>query len=1498
MFAQDYQKAYKDSCGFGLITNLDNQASHWLVKTAVESLARLSHRGAIAADGKTGDGCGLLFKMPHEFFRGLATANKIQLTKNYAVASIFLSKDQEKSSHALKVFESELKAQSLQSLWIREVPVNNSACGVDALKTQPHIVQVFVNAGSETEDEFERKLYIVRRKTELALVNSDPEFYFTSFSSKLISYKGMLLPSYLMEFYPDLSDENFASSLALFHQRFSTNTFPEWRLAQPFRMLAHNGEINTINGNRNWSISREAKYETPLIPNIKELMPFVMPNGSDSMSLDNMLEGLVMTGVDFIHAIRILIPPAWQNDMSMDPNLRAMYEYYSLHMDPWDGPAGLVLTDGRYAACSMDRNGLRPARYVLTKDRHFTMASEIGVYDYAPEDVIAKGKLLPGEMLAVDTETGSILMPRDIDARLIGKAPYKQWLDEYTCYLETNLEEEIPGCDPFFDNELTIYEKQFDLSLEEREYVLKACAEKSQEATYSMGDDVPLAVLSKRPRSLYDYFRQQFAQVTNPPIDPIREKHVMSLRTCLGKEVNPFVEKPENAIRIDIGSPILSRSMFKALLLPDDPNFNYETIDMTYRGDRHMRRALKRICDQAENAVRKGKIFLILTDRRIKHNRVPIPALLATGAIHARLNEKGLRCDCNIIVETATARDPHHFAALIGFGATAIYPYLAYQVLYDMVQKKHIDQQNTVALMEQYRDGIEKGLYKILSKMGISTINSYRGAQLFEALGLDDEVIDFCFPGTVSRIQGAGFDDLEAEQRYLTAQAWNSNVSKSVGGLLKAYPHDDAEYHANNPELVNLLHKAVRENNYAAYKQFAKKVNERPATNLRDLLGLKPSDRAVSIDEVEAIEQILPRFSTGAMSLGAISPEAHEALAIAMNRIGAKSNSGEGGEDSARYGTESNSKIKQVASGRFGVTPEYLMNAEEIQIKIAQGAKPGEGGQLPGFKVNELIARLRHTSPGQTLISPPPHHDIYSIEDLAQLIFDLKQINPKALISVKLVSEHGVGTIAAGVAKTYADSITIAGHDGGTGASPLSSLRYAGVPWELGLVETHLTLKANNLRERVRIQIDGGLKTGLDVIKAAILGAELYGFGTISLVTIGCKFLRICHLNNCATGIATQNPTLRKDFKGLPEHTVNYFTFVASEVREWLAYLGAKSLDEIIGKTELLEILPGKTSKQSKLNLDLLLDLPAELKGGIEFCQWQQNHPFDKAVLAEQIVKDTCSAIEKAARASYSYNIRNTNRSIGAMTSGVIAKRYGADVPESLNLDLNFTGTAGQSFGVWNSAGVNLRLEGDANDYVGKGMAGGKLVIYPPRASSFASQETSIIGNTCLYGATGGKFFAAGQAGERFAVRNSGAIAVVEGLGDHACEYMTGGVVVVLGKIGSNFGAGMTGGMAFILNRHPEEQNEVERHQDPFLKYNLELIEVLKLDKEELKDYASYLKSLVEEHVAETGSKWAAGILENFANKLQDFSLVKPKTANLKVIYDYKQQPVYRSSAH
>ncbi|MBK8189419.1 MAG: glutamate synthase large subunit [Vampirovibrionales bacterium] len=1475
LYRPEFEKA---SCGFGLIAQMDNQASHWLVQTAITSLTRLAHRGAIAPDGKTGDGCGLLFRIPDQFFRALAEADGVTLPAMFAVGALFLNPDKLLASNALSRLKKELREQGLECVWERPVPVEPDACGEQALKTLPQFVQIFVApsaALAPTLDEpaFDRLLYIARRRAKKAITPKDSVFYVTSLSCRTVSYKGMVMPANLPVFYPDLRDERFVSSLCLYHQRFSTNTFPEWRLAQPFRMLAHNGEINTVSGNRNWAVSRETKYDSPLIPDMTSLLPLVSVDGSDSMSLDNMLEALVVGGMDLFLATRVLAPPAWQNMEAMDPDLRSLYSYYSLHMDPWDGPAGLVITDGRYAACAMDRNGLRPARYVITRDRHITIASEIGVYDYAPSDVLAKGRLRPGEMMAVDMTTGELLLPEDVNTRLKNRNPYKQWLDEYVRVLEPNFEEEEPGCDPIFDHEWQVYQKQFLLTLEERSEVLRPLGETGQETVASMGDDTPTPVLSRQIRPLYEYFRQQFAQVTNPPIDPIREQMVMSLRTILGRERNPFAEVAENAARIDIRSPILSRSMFRAVLQLDDPHYAYETIDLTYPTSGSLRAAIETVCDQAERAVRNGKVILILTDRRVSRNRIPIHALLGVGAVHARLCEKGLRCDANIIVETATARDPHHFAALIGFGATAIYPYLAYQTLYHMAQRKEIQWKNTVGLMKNYRQGIQKGLYKILSKMGISTINSYRGARLFEAIGLHDEVIDLCFPGVVSRLQGANFDDLEAEQRQLAKEAWSLGAPIRAGGLIKYRP--GSEYHAFNPDVVMALQRAVRTEEPEDYRRFADLVNRRPPMSLRDLLTLRGDQTPIPLDEVEPAEAIFPRFNTAAMSLGSLSPEAHESLAIAMNRLGGMSNSGEGGEDDTRFGTEKVSKIKQVASGRFGVTPAYLVNADVLQIKIAQGAKPGEGGQLPGHKVNELIARLRYTLPGTPLISPPPHHDIYSIEDLAQLIFDLKQVNPRAMVSVKLVAEPGVGTIAAGVAKTYADLITISGYDGGTGASPLTSVRYAGVPWELGVAEAHQILQANDLRDKVRLQVDGGLKTGLDVVKAALLGAESFGFGTAPLISLGCKFLRICHLNNCATGVATQNPVLRgRHFKGLPEMVEAYFRFVAQEIRELMAQLGAHQLEDLVGRRDLLMRLPGETERQRRLDLSPLLTIPRDLEGRPRHCMVACNPPFDKAELAEQMVCDARDALERKTGGEFFYEINNTHRSIGARLSGEIARRHGNAGMQDAPVTVRMRGTAGQSFGAWNAGGLNLILEGDANDYVGKGMAGGKIVVYPPEGSAFKSQQTPIIGNTCLYGATGGKLFAAGQAGERFCVRNSGALAIVEGVGDHGCEYMTGGVVVVLGQTGYNFGAGMTGGFAYVY----DAENEFVDC------YNHGLVDIHRIDTEHMDDYATHLQSLIREFVAETRSAWGRELLDHFYRLLGQFWLVKPKAAELETL--------------
>ena len=1461
----------RDSCGFGLMAQMDNQPSHWLVQTAIASLARLTHRGAVAADGKSGDGCGLLMRKPDAFLRRVAAESGIILGEYYGIGMVFLNRDPGMAAAARADLQAHLEKEGLTVAGWRTVPVNPEACGNESRNTLPQIEQIFVNPSTDMSAEaFERHLFVARRRANVQISQRDPVYYVLSLSGRVISYKGLVMPANLPVFYPDLNDPGLESSICLFHQRFSTNTLPQWWLAQPFRYLAHNGEINTICGNRNWTAARSHVFSSPLLPDMAEIRPLVNMHGSDSSSLDNMLEMLVMGGMDIFRAMRLLIPPAWQNVEHMDPDLRAFYEFNSMHLEPWDGPAGIVLTDGRYAGCVLDRNGLRPARYVITKDRHLTIASEIGVYDYAPEDVVAKGRMRPGEMLAVDVETGQLLTPTDIDNDLKSRHPYRRWLRGNIQRLRSLYKDE-PEPALLTPETLNTCQKLFGVTFEERDQVLRVLAEAGQEAIGSMGDDTPFAVLSERPRSLYDYFRQQFAQVTNPPIDPLREAVVMSLETCLGVECNLFEESPAYAPRLTANSPVMTEGRMRVLLANPDGRYPHQRIELNYPAGEGLQTAIERICDEAVAAARNGAVLLILSDRAIAPDRVPIHALLATGAVHHRLVRDGVRCDVNLLIETGTARDPHQMAVLIGYGATLVHPWLAYDVLNDLSRTGEITDRDFPTLVENYRKGISKGLYKIISKMGISTINSYRGAQLFEIVGLHDEVVNLCFKDTVSRIQGARFADLETEQTELARRAWKRRQGIDPGGLLK-YIHG-GEYHAYNPDVVYALQKAVNSGDYADYQEYARLVNERPATALRDRFRLKPVGQPIPLDDVESLENILPRFDSAGMSLGALSPEAHEALAVAMNRLGGRSNSGEGGEDPVRYGTEKMSKIKQVASGRFGVTPAYLVNAEVLQIKVAQGAKPGEGGQLPGDKVNATIARLRYSKPGVALISPPPHHDIYSIEDLAQLIFDLKQINPQALVSVKLVAEAGVGTIAAGVAKAYADLITISGYDGGTGASPLTSVKYAGSPWELGLSETHQTLRMNHLRDKVRLQTDGGLKTGLDVIKAAILGAESFGFGTAPMVALGCKYLRICHLNNCATGVATQNNVLRLNhFRGTAEKVMNYFRFVAQETREIMAELGIRRFEDLIGRTELLDILPGETGKQGGLDLSPLLSDAGLLLKHPQFCIEPRNEPFDKGELAEQMVADALPAIEGKTGGEFHYAVKNIHRSTGARLSGEIARRHGNLGMENAPITLRLTGTAGQSFGVWNAGGLHLYLEGDANDYVGKGMAGGKLVIYPPRDSAFASQETPIIGNTCLYGATGGTLYAAGTAGERFAVRNSGTLAIVEGVGDHGCEYMTGGVVVVLGETGVNFGAGMTGGFAFVL----DERNAFVDC------YNHELIDIHRIATENMEPQRNYLLELIEDYVAETGSAWGQAILDDFRYYASRFWLVKPKAADLK----------------
>ncbi len=1469
-----FDPAYeRDSCGFGLIANLDDQPNHWVMQTAIESLKRLTHRGAIAADGKTGDGCGLLLKKPVAFLRAVAEAAGITLAERFAVGCVFLSVFEDQAARARAALEAQLKREDLEIAGWRLVPTNPEACGEQALKTLPRIEQVFVNCRLDIDEAmFNRKLFLARRRTEKALERKDPFFYVPSLSASTLVYKGMVMPQHLATFFPDLDDERLSASVAVFHQRFSTNTLPQWRLAHPYRLLAHNGEINTIQGNRHWAVARGPLFRSPVLPDLSDVLPLVSMTGSDSQTLDNMLEVLLMGGLDVLHALRLLIPPAWQTVDSIDPDLRAFYEYYATHMEPWDGPAGIVLTDGRYAACTLDRNGLRPARYVITKNRHLTIASETGVWNYAPEDVVRKGRLGPGEMLALDLQTGELLENRRIDEILKGRHPYKTWLKKGVRYLESDLIDPRLAAEPMDRETLARYQKMFNVTSEERDEIIRVLAEDESEAVGSMGDDTPMPVLSTKVRSLYDYFRQQFAQVTNPPIDPLRESIVMSLQTQIGPECNIFVPAPEHARQIVMNSPVLSQRKLREILAMSDFGITHEFIDLQYVESEGLERTLVRICDQAEAAVRAGKLVLMLSDRYLVEGKLPAHALLATGAVHHRLVEKGLRCKCNLLIETGTAREAHHFACLIGYGATAVYPYMAYQTLFDMMRKGRVKMEphERLGLGRSYRRGIIKGLFKIMSKMGIATIASYRSAQLFEIVGLNDEVVKLCFPGTVSRIQGAGFEDLEADLRYLAARAWNPGETIEQGGLIK-YVHN-GEYHMYNPEVIATLQAAVLTGDYELYQQFARLVNERPVATLRDLLVLRAGVRPVPIEEVEPIGDIVRRFDGAGMSLGALSPEAHEALAIAMNRLGARSNSGEGGEDPARYRTERNSKIKQVASGRFGVTPEYLINAEVLQIKIAQGAKPGEGGQLPGHKVNEMIARLRFARPGVGLISPPPHHDIYSIEDLAQLIFDLKQVNPQALVSVKLVAEPGVGTVAAGVAKAYADLITISGYDGGTGASPLSSIKYAGTPWELGVAETHQTLRINDLRHKVRLQTDGGLKTGLDVIKAAIIGAESFGFGTAPIVALGCKYLRICHLNNCATGVATQHNVLRaKYFVGMPEMVIHYFRFVAQECREIMARLGVRRLADLIGHTEYLEIREGSTSRQKKLDLNPILSTAGLADDKPQYCLDAHNAPFDKGELGERMLNDMRAAIEHRRGGRFGYEIANFNRSIGARISGEIARHWGDHGMADAPLIVRLRGSAGQSFGVWNAGGLHLYLEGDANDYVGKGMAGGKIVLRPHPGATFVHKDTVIMGNTCLYGATGGELYAAGQAGERFAVRNSGALAVVEGAGDHCCEYMTGGVVCVLGRTGLNFGAGFTGGFAYVLDL---DRGFVDR-------YNHELIDIHRITPEGMESNLQHLRTLIALHVRETGSLWGEEILNDLRAFLGKFWVVKPKAASI-----------------
>ncbi len=1449
----------KDNCGFGLIADMQGRPSHALLATSLSALARMTHRGAVGADGKTGDGCGVLMQLPHHFFRHWAGAQKLHLTPQFAVGMIFLPNDEALAQRCRDELTAQLHEELLTVVGWRDVPTDASHLGQIAAASLPQIQQVIINAPAGwSEHDLERRLYMARRRTEKKC-SDERAFYICSLSGLVLVYKALTLPEDLPRFYHDLKDERMETAVCLFHQRFSTNTAPQWRLAQPFRFLAHNGEINTISGNRAWARARGSKFRTPLIRDLQDAAPFVTEDGSDSMSLDNMLEVCLAGGMDIYRALRLLVPPAWDNRSDMDADLRAFYEFNAGHMEPWDGPAGIVMTTGRHVACTLDRNGLRPARYVITRNGWLTLASEIGVWDYAPEDVIEKGRVGPGELLALDTGTGELWRSGAIDLLLKERHPYRHWLEQHSRVVTAEHEDRTEH-PPQSALEFKTLQKLFGVSREERESVLRVLAEEGQEAVGSMGDDTPMAVLSQQSRSLFDYFRQQFAQVTNPPIDPLREAASMTLTTRLGSEHNVFQEATGKAQRYVLHSPVLSHGVYRELLNIVAPTRSVTTLHLQAALDETLEAAINRLQQQAMKAVETGAVLLVFSDRQQSSLHYPIPALLVVGSVHQALVRAGKRTDANLVVETASARDPHHFAVLVGCGATAIYPWLAYDVISDLVDENYRDK-----ALSNYRKGIAKGLLKVMSKMGISAIQSYRGAQLFDAIGLHQNVVSRCFPAIQSPLSGADFAELEADIRVLHAEAYNANESLKAGGLLKY--QFSGEYHAWNPDVVQALQKCVSNGQWADYQHYATLVNTREPAMLRDLLRLSDDQVAIGIDQVEDSSCIVKRFDSAAMSIGALSREAHETLAIAMNRLGARSNSGEGGEDPARYNTEKVSRIKQIASGRFGVTPSYLVNADVLQIKVAQGAKPGEGGQLPGDKVSAEIAALRYATPGVTLISPPPHHDIYSIEDLAQLIHDLRTVNPRALISVKLVAESGIGTIACGVAKCGADLITVSGYDGGTGAAPLTSVKYAGSPWELGLVEVQQALTANGLRDRVIVQVDGGFKTGLDVIKATLLGADSFGFGTGPMIAMGCKYLRICHLNNCATGVATQNETLRREhFKGDVEKVMNFFRFIAEDVRHLLAQLGIKSLSEARGRADLMHVVTSPHAKVLSLNIAALLEtVPPPSSWSLSTTRHAQGRELNN-----QITTDIMQHIDKGERIERHYRVRNSDRTLGARLSGELALRFGVK-GSPVPIDLHFRGIAGQSFGAFNNHNVQLTLEGDANDYVGKGMAGGRVVLRAPEHSRFATEMTPIMGNTCLYGATGGELFANGRAGERFAVRNSGAMVVVEGCGDHGCEYMTGGVVVVLGKAGRNFAAGMSGGIAFVYDADRNFPHLV----------NAEMVEVVPLRDLHAAGFAQFLRERLQAHADLTNSRLAMSLLREFSTAVQSFYVVKPRQFSL-----------------
>lgn len=1458
-----------DACGVGMLVDIHGRKSHSIVDSALTVLENMRHRGAEGADNKTGDGAGILVQIPHEFIllQGIPVPEK----GHYGTGLVFLPKDQAAQKAFLQIIQEEVEAKGLTILCLRDVPVCSEILGKDALATEPAIKQLFI-VGEEDQQELELKLYGVRKRIEKRIASSSfvekKDFYVVSLSTRSLIYKGMLESMQLRKYFPDLTNEYFTSALALVHSRFSTNTFPTWSLAQPFRLLAHNGEINTIRGNRAWMAARESVLSSSRLPDMEALDPIIQPNMSDSASLDNVLEFLLASGLSLPHAMAMLVPESFNEKNPISDDLKAFYEYHSILMEPWDGPAALLFSDGRYAGGMLDRNGLRPARYLVTKKGWVLVASEVGVLDIQPEEIQEKGRLQPGKILLIDTETGKICRDQELKQQLANAHPYRKWIQDNCIELdELKSGRKVTSRVDDFDCKLRV----FGYSREDIDRIMVPMCTGGAEPVGSMGNDTPLAVLSTRPHLLYDYFRQQFAQVTNPPIDPIREALVMSLVEYIGAVGNHILAPNESHCKmVRLQCPILTNTQLDILCNIRYKGFKTVKLPMLFdasQGEAGLREALDRLCKEAARAVSEGANYLVLTDRNVDASMAVIPSVLAVSAVHHYLISVKKRVQTALVVETGEMREVMHAALLLGFGASAVNPYMAFAILEDLVAKQAV-QLNYETAEKNYVKSLCKGLLKVLSKMGISTIRSYRGAKLFEAIGLSEDLVETYFGSISSKVGGIGLAEIARDAVQMYKAGYKEDLSEVLEHKGIYSYRKDGEKHAWNPETISTLQLATRLGSYKKFKEYTKLVDEKEEPLfLRDFLEFKRQS-PVPLEEVEPASEIMKRFVTGAMSFGSISKEAHETMAMAMNKIHGRSNTGEGGEDAGRFtekidGLSLRSAIKQVASGRFGVTTNYLVNADEIQIKVAQGAKPGEGGQLPGYKVNDIIAKTRHSIPGISLISPPPHHDIYSIEDLAQLIFDLRNVNPKAEISVKLVSESGVGTIAAGVAKAKADRIVISGAEGGTGASPMSSIRYAGLPPEIGLAETQQTLVLNNLRGQVRLQTDGQLKTGRDILLMALLGAEEFGFATSALIVLGCVMMRKCHMNTCPVGVATQDETLRKRFHGRYEYLVNFFTFLAEEVREYLAEMGFRKLDEVIGRTDLLVRKPSDgVHKHDLLDFSRILYFPTAFQDRALYHVADSLHEMG-AVKDLQLIEDARPALEGKQDLLLSYPIVNTDRSVGAMLSGVIAQQYGeTGLPEQA-LKIRFKGSAGQSFGAFLVHGVEFRLEGDTNDYLGKGLSGGRIVVVPPVRADFKPEENIIAGNTLLYGATSGEVYLNGRAGERFCVRNSGAVAVVEGVGDHCCEYMTGGRVVVLGPTGRNFAAGMSGGVAYVWN--PSGNFDFYCNMEMV---ELSLVEDTRSRKE--------LHELIRKHYHYTGSPLAGQMLDHWDRYVEEFIEVVP----------------------